>query len=193
MEFRETRLSGVYRLQLDPNVDHRGTFTRTFCRETLENQGLKGHVEQCNVVMNEVRGTLRGIHYHVRPAGEVKMVQCVNGALYEVLVDLRSESETCGEWISMELRGASAEVVYIPKGIGHAYQTLEPNSIVTYFMSEAFRPGTERGIRWNDPHFSIPWPLAEPTLSEKDRSYPDFDLESHRRDDRNADSSGRVT
>jgi dTDP-4-dehydrorhamnose 3,5-epimerase len=180
VKFHETSLPGAYRIELEPHVDPRGSFTRTFCRGTLGARGLEAHVEQCNLVTNEAAGTLRGIHYHLRPAGEIKIVQCVAGAIFDVLVELRPESPSYGKWISVELRGDRREVLYIPKGIGHAYQTLVPGSIVSYFMSEAFVPGSERGYRWDDPLLAIPWPLPDPILSDRDRALPGLDLEIHR-------------
>lgn len=189
MEFVETRLTGAFRILLEPKVDNRGSFTRTFSREQLEERGLAGSLEQCNIVKNELAGTLRGIHYHLRPAGEVKFVQCVRGAVFDVLVDLRPESETYGEWISLELTDARPEILYIPKGMGHAYQTLEPQSTVLYFMTEAFVPGTERGFRWDEPSLGIPWPLPDPILSTRDQALPDLDLVQHRRE--HSSSGGR--
>jgi dTDP-4-dehydrorhamnose 3,5-epimerase len=182
MEFRKTHLEGVYHILLEPRVDLRGSFLRTFSRDGFERQGLNGHIEQCNLVINEPRGTLRGIHYHVRPAGEVKIVQCVRGAVFDVVIDLRPESVSYGEWVSHELTGDRPELLYIPKGMAHAYQTLEPHSTVSYFMSEAFVAGTERGAPWDDAWFSIPWPLSNPVLSERDRAHPPFDSERHRRE-----------
>ncbi|NNC90975.1 MAG: dTDP-4-dehydrorhamnose 3,5-epimerase family protein [Acidimicrobiia bacterium] len=180
MQFVETRLAGAFRILLEPKVDARGSFTRTFSRDELEERGLADSLEQCNTVTNERAGTLRGVHYHLRPAGEVKFVQCVRGAVFDVLVDLRPESETYGEWISLELQETRPEILYIPKGMGHAYQTLEPQSTVLYFMSEAFVAGTERGFRWDDPALGIPWPVADPILSARDQALPDLDLERHR-------------
>ena len=180
VDFVETRFSGVLLIKLDPKVDERGSFTRTFCRGEMEDRGLVGSMEQSNIVTNERTGTLRGIHYHVRPQGEVKIVRCLRGAVFDVLVDLRPESATFGEWMSNELEGARDELLYIPKGIGHAYQTLKPNSTLLYFMSEAFVPGTERGVRWDDPLLEIPWPVSDPILSDRDRSLPELDLTRHR-------------
>lgn len=180
MDFVETGFNGVFRILLKPNVDNRGTFTRTFCRSEMEKRGLVGSLEQCDLVTNQRAGTLRGIHYHLRPQGEVKFVQCVSGSVFDVLVDLRPESDTYGEWLSFELSGTRAEILYVPKGIGHAYQTLEPASTVQYFMSEAFVPGSERGVRWDDSALGIPWPLSDPILSERDHALPYLDLELHR-------------
>jgi dTDP-4-dehydrorhamnose 3,5-epimerase len=106
-------------------------------------------------------------------------------------VDLRPESETFGQWIAIELSAAAAEVLYVPKGFGHAYQTLEPDTVLTYFMSEAFVPGTEQGIRWNDALFAIPWPIVPPILSERDHTLADFDLEQHRRESRLAGAEAK--
>ncbi len=189
MDFQETHLAGVFQVLLDPNVDNRGTFTRVFDRGEMEKRGLGGSLEQCNLVTNQQASTLRGIHYHLRPQGEVKLVQCVSGSVFDVLVDLRPESDTYGEWTSFELAGDRREMLYIPKGIGHAYQTLEPGSNVLYFMSEAFVPGTERGVRWNDPSLAISWPLANPILSDRDRALPDLDLDQHRRQHSTRDGS----
>jgi dTDP-4-dehydrorhamnose 3,5-epimerase len=181
MQFSETELEGVYRIQLAPKVDSRGYFSRTFCRKELRSRGLVAHIEQCNLVRNERKGVLRGIHFHEPPLGEVKIIQCVRGSLFDVLVDLRPESATYGKWISTELRAANPVALYVPKGIGHGYQTLEDETYLTYFMSDTANPSAEQGIRWNDPGLNIDWPIRNPRLSNRDESRADFDFMQYRK------------
>ena len=177
MQFHPTDLKGVYRIELEPHFDKRGFFARTFCRQEFAEHGLEGHIEQCNLVRNQVQGTLRGIHYHVAPLGEIKIVQCVRGAVYDVLVDLRPASSTYGRWVAFELREDRPEMLYVPKGMGHGYQTLESETYLTYFHSERAHPDAEKGITWNHPGLGIPWPLPHPILSDRDRSHPHFELQ----------------
>jgi len=182
MQSISTAIEGVHLIQLAPYEDERGFFSRTYCRQWFDEHGLAHHIEQCNLVRNTARGTLRGIHFHVPPMGEVKIVQCVRGAVYDVVVDLRVESNTYGQWNAVELRDNNPQVLYLPKGVGHGYQTLEPETYVTYFMSESAQPETERGIAWNDTSLQIPWPITQPILSVRDRSHPLFDFDHYFRE-----------
>jgi dTDP-4-dehydrorhamnose 3,5-epimerase len=138
-------------------------------------RGLTADFVQCNESFSARKGTLRGLHYQAAPHGEVKLVRCVRGAIFDVLVDLRPDSSTYTRWFGAELTAANRRLLYIPEGCAHGYLTLEDQSEVEYPVSCAYHPDAERGIRWNDPRFAIAWPDVEPlTLSPKDRQWPDY-------------------
>jgi dTDP-4-dehydrorhamnose 3,5-epimerase len=174
MLFTETRLSGAYIIELERVNDERGFFARAFCRQQFEQHGLNSSVAQCNISYNRKKGTLRGMHYQVAPYGEAKLVTCVAGSIYDVIIDLRAESATNRQWFAVELSASERSMLYIPEGFAHGFQTLEDNTEVFYQMSTFYEPGSARGIRWNDPGFAIPWPKVPRIISDRDKSYPDF-------------------
>ncbi len=174
MIFSETALKGAYLLEPEPVVDRRGSFARVFCRDQFSERGLAGEFVQNSISENLKRGTLRGMHYQVEPAAEVKLVQCVRGALYDVIIDLRPESETYCKWFGVELSAGNRRLLYVPKGFAHGFQTLVDDTAVYYMISEVYAPKYARGVRWNDPAFGIKWPLSEPIIAEKDRLLPDY-------------------
>jgi len=176
MIFTETRLAGVYRIELDARADERGFFARSFCRQEFGARGLRTDIVQSNVSYNERRGTLRGMHFQIAPEAEAKLVRCTQGKLFDVVVDLRPESRTYCEWLGVELGGETARgrMLYVPEGCAHGFQTLEDGTEVFYEMFAAYSAEHARGVRWDDPEFSIAWPLRDPILSEKDRSYRPF-------------------
>ena len=175
MKFLETELKGAYVIELDRREDERGFFARTFCKNIFDEQGLPGEVVQTNISYNARRGTLRGMHYQAAPFAEAKLVQCVQGSLYDVIIDLRSDSETYCQWIGVELSAAKGRMLYVPEGFAHGFQTLEDNTAVYYHMFQYFAPYLARGVRWDDPAFGIKWPLEDPIISEKDRQLPDYE------------------
>lgn len=179
MKFTELRLRGAYIVELEPLRDERGFFARSFCKREFSALSLGTSVAQCNVSVNEKRGTLRGMHFQRPPMEEAKLVRCVRGAIFDVLIDLRPGSPTFGQWLTVELTGENRKAVYIPEGFAHGFQTLENDTEVHYLMFEFYAPGYSGGIRWDDPAFGIRWPLSEPILSEKDRSYPPYRIESN--------------
>ena len=174
MIFRETNLKGVYLIELEKREDDRGFFARSFCREEFAAHGLNPSVAQCNVAFNHKKGTLRGLHYQVAPFEEVKLVRCTRGSLYDVCVDLRPGSPTFKRHFGAVLSSRQHNMVYIPEGFAHGLQTLEDDTEVFYQMSQVFSPESARGVRWNDPAFGIEWPAAVRTMTEKDKTYPDF-------------------
>lgn len=174
MRFIPTELDGAYIIELEPVLDERGFFARTFCEQEFEKNRLTSRFVQCNVVWSEVKGTLRGMHYQVAPYAEVKIVRCTRGAIYDVIIDLRPDSQTRIKWTAVELTSVCNKMLYVPEGFAHGYQTLEPDTEVSYWMSSFYSPDAQRGVRWDDPAFGILWPTPNPILSEKDRSYPDF-------------------
>ena len=178
MIFRETSIPGAYVIEPERNVDERGSFARVWCARDFERQGLNPKLVQSSISTNKLKGTLRGIHYSVPPHAEDKLVRCVRGAIYDVLVDLRPESPAFCTWFALELTADTGAAMYAPLGVGHGFQTMEDGSDVLYQMSEFYDPACARGARWNDRAFGIQWPEAHPILSERDRSYPDFDAGS---------------
>jgi dTDP-4-dehydrorhamnose 3,5-epimerase len=179
MQFTETELTGVFVIDLERREDERGFFARAWCEEEFASHGLDTRVSQCNVSFNERRGTVRGLHYQAPPHAEVKVVRCTRGGIYDVIVDLRPESETFRRWVGVELTAENRRMVYVPEGFAHGYQTLEDRTETYYQVSVPYAPDAERGVRWDDPAFGIDWPeAAERVISEKDRAWPDFAPES---------------
>ena len=174
MIFTETPLAGAFVIALEPRDDDRGFFARAFCRNELAEHGLDSNVVQANLSYNHKRGTLRGMHMQKPPHGEDKMVRCVAGAIWDAIVDLRPDSPTFLQWFGVELSAANRLMLYVPKGFAHGYQTLTDGSEVLYMVTQFYAPGAERGLRWNDPAFGIPWPIEDPILSPKDADAPDF-------------------
>ncbi len=174
MTFHETRLAGVFEIRMQPHVDERGFFARSFCEGEFEQHGLNPAVVQCSVAFNEKKGTLRGIHYQAVPHPETKLVRCTRGAIYDVVVDLRPQSLTFRRWIGVMLSATNRTMLYVPAGCGHGLLTLEDQTEVFYQMSELYYPELSRGVRWNDPAFQIEWPATPSVISERDRTYPDL-------------------
>ena len=172
--FRETSLAGAFVIEPEKREDERGFFARTFCREEFAMRGLNTEVVQCNVSFNKRKGTLRGMHYQVPPFAEAKLIRCTAGAIFDVIIDLRESSETFRRHFAVELCASTGRMLYIPEGFAHGFQTLLDDTEVFYQMSQAYAPQCARGVRWNDPAFGIEWPLAERTMHERDRNYPDF-------------------
>jgi dTDP-4-dehydrorhamnose 3,5-epimerase len=174
MIFTETKLSGLVLIDMERREDDRGFFARSWCRDEFERHTLDTRLVQCNVSFNLRQGTLRGMHYQAEPHPEIKLVRCTMGAIYDVGVDLRPDSPTFRQWVGVELTAENRRALYIPAGFAHGFQTLTANSEVFYQMSEFYYPEAARGVRWNDPAFGIQWPLPDPFLSDRDRTYPDF-------------------
>jgi dTDP-4-dehydrorhamnose 3,5-epimerase len=175
MLWRETKIPGVFEIDLAPQQDERGFFARAWCQKEFEAQRLNTAVVQCNVSFNIRKGTLRGIHYQAPPYGESKVVRCTQGAIYDVVLDLRPYSPTYRDWIAVVLTATNRHMVYIPEGCGHGFLTLQDETEVFYQMSEFYNPESARGVRWNDPAFQIAWPEKVVVISERDRTYPNFE------------------
>jgi dTDP-4-dehydrorhamnose 3,5-epimerase len=172
--FTATPLEGAYVVELKRLEDERGFFARSFCQKEFQAQGLDARLAQCNVSFNAKRGTLRGLHYQAAPHGEAKLVRCTQGAIWDVMVDLRRDSPTFKRWFGAELSASNRRALYIPDGFAHGFQTLVDDAEVLYLMSEFYQPDAARGLRWNDPAFRIEWPLADPVMSERDRAFKPF-------------------
>ena len=177
MIFHKTELRGAFVIDLEKIEDERGFFARAWCMKEFEAQGLTARTVQCNISFNKTRGTTRGMHYQIAPYEETKLVRCMAGSIYDVIIDLRSESETYRRWFGVELTAANRRMLFVPEGFAHGFQTLEDNTEVFYHVSEFYTPKAEQGLRWNDPAFGIEWPTMEGlTISDKDRNWPDYSL-----------------
>jgi dTDP-4-dehydrorhamnose 3,5-epimerase len=175
MIFTKGPLEGAVVIDLEKREDDRGFFARAWCEREFADHELATRLVQCNLAFNEAEGTLRGMHYQVAPYGEVKLVRCTRGAIYDVIIDLRPDSPTFKQWMGVELTAENRRMLYVPEGFAHGYQTLVPETEVFYQVSEFYTPEAEGGVRWNDPAFAIEWPDTEVrTISEKDASWPDF-------------------
>jgi len=174
MIFKETKLKGAYIIELEPLEDERGFFARSFCQRGFIRHGLNPLVVQCNFSYNKRRGTLRGMHYQIAPYEEAKLVSCVRGAIYDVIIDLRLDSSTYCQWFAIELYAENYKMLYVPEGFAHGFQTLEDNTMVFYQMSEFYRPEYARGVRWDDPAFDLEWPIHVKIVSDRDHILPKF-------------------
>lgn len=174
MVFEETRLGGAWLVKIEPRADNRGLFARTFCTDEFIAHGLPASFVQCNVSYNATLGTLRGMHFQREPRPEGKLVRCTGGAIWDVIVDLRKDSPTYCRWQGFELTAENRDALYIPGGFAHGFQTLTPGTEVFYQMTEFYVPELAAGVRWNDPAFGIEWPIPDPVLSDRDRSYEDY-------------------
>lgn len=170
MIFDDTGIAGVYLLKLEPHVDERGFFARSFDASEFSSRGLCTSFPQCSYSYNRKRGTLRGMHYQVAPYEEVKIVTCVKGSIFDVALDIREGSATYGKWVGVELSEANNYMLYIPAGLAHGFQTLADDSMVYYQMGAVYSKEAGRTLGYDDERFDIKWPLAEKILSAKDRS-----------------------
>jgi dTDP-4-dehydrorhamnose 3,5-epimerase len=179
MEFRETPLDGVYQLLLERHEDERGYFARTWCTREFLAMGLPGQCVQASISHNARAGTVRGLHFQWPPSVEAKLVRCEQGAVLDVVLDLRPGSPTYLRHIAVRLDAVKGNALYIPHGCAHGFQVLEDQSRVFYMMSDYFAPELASGVRFNDPAFGIVWPMTVTELSDRDRDCPDFDPAAH--------------
>ncbi|QEH39226.1 dTDP-4-dehydrorhamnose 3,5-epimerase (plasmid) [Aquisphaera giovannonii] len=179
MIFNETPLPGAYVIDLEKRGDDRGFFARAFCEKEFGAHGLATHFVQVNNSLSAQKGTLRGMHYQLAPKAETKVVRCIRGALYDLILDLRKDSPTFGKSFGAELSAENRRVMYVPKGFAHGFITLADDTEAFYFVDEFYAPEAERGVRWNDPKFGLEWPIAPAVLSDKDANQRDFDPAWH--------------
>lgn len=179
MLFHTTPLAGLYVVEQEPRGDARGFFARYFCAREFAGQGLESRFPQINNSFSARAGTLRGLHYQLPPTGEVKVVRCVRGALWDVAVDLRPQSPTFKRWYGTELTAENRRMLYVPHGFAHAFITLTDDVEAIYLTSEYYAPEAERGVRWNDPAIGIEWPVKPVEISDKDRAWPDLSADYH--------------
>ena len=175
MVFTETGLPGAFVVDIEPRVDQRGLFARSWCQDEFGAHGLATRLVQCSLSQSARRHTLRGMHFQAAPHNEAKLVRCTMGAIYDVIIDLRADSPTRGKYFGAELSATNHRALYVPEGFAHGFLTLADESEVFYQMSEFYRPEAARGVRWDDPAFGIVWPARPEVISERDASYQDFD------------------
>lgn len=174
MKFFEQKIKGVMLIEAEPFIDDRGAFRRNFCINEFNDAGIDSVVKQANISENKFAFTLRGFHYQLEPYQEAKTISCLNGRIYDIVVDLRSESPTFMKWVSFEIGGLDRKSIHIPKGCANAFLSLEDKTLLHYYSSEFYSPEYERGIRYNDPAFEFEWPEEIKHISEKDNNHPDF-------------------
>jgi dTDP-4-dehydrorhamnose 3,5-epimerase len=179
VKFKPLPLAGAHLIDLEKRGDDRGFFARFFCTDEFAQQGLATKFVQINTSLTGRKGTLRGMHYQLPPAPEVKVVRCIRGALFDVILDLRPHSPTFGKSFGAELSAENRTMMYVPEGFAHGFLTLEPDTEALYLVTAPYAPAAERGIRFNDPKFGIQWPSAPLEMSDKDRQWPDYDPEYH--------------
>jgi len=176
MIFKETTLQGAFIIELARIEDERGFFARAWCQKEFDAHGLNPLIVQCNISYNKKKGILRGMHYQAAPYEEAKVVSCIRGSIYDVIIDLRRDSATYCQWYAVELSSDNYRMLYVPIGFAHGFQTLEDNTVVFYQMSEFYHPECAQGVKWDDPAFGVKWPIATPIIAAKDRSFKDMEL-----------------
>lgn len=176
MDFKETVLKGAFVIESQRFEDERGFFVQEWSARELAAAGLDAGMVECNRSFNRRAGTLRGMHYQTVPHAQAKLVRCVRGALYDVIIDLRSDSPTFKQWMGIELSGEDTLTLYVPPDFAHGFQTLVDDTEVSYQTSAYYQPDDQRGVRWNDPAFKITWPQTESLIIiARDREFPDFE------------------
>lgn len=179
MKFLSTPLEGARLIELEKRGDDRGFFARLFCEKEFSDAGLVPRFAQVNNSLSGKKGTLRGLHYQHSPSAEVKVVRCIRGALWDAIIDMRENSPTFGKWFGAELTAENRLMMYVPKGFAHAILTLTDDTEALYLVSDFYAPDKERGVRWNDPHFNVQWPIQPADISAKDAAWPDYDPAFH--------------
>ena len=176
MKFTEMSIPGAFIVEPEPIDDERGAFARVWCRDELREHGLTCDLAQISVSTNYKRGTLRGMHWQAPPAQEAKLVSCTKGAIYDVVLDLRPQSPTFLKWKSVTVTAGNRRIIYVPEGVAHGFQTLEPNTDVRYEISTAYDADRSFGFRHDDPAFEITWPYPVAVISERDQNHPSFNM-----------------
>ena len=179
MIFTETPIPGAFLIDLEKRGDDRGFFARALCEKEFAAHQLVTHFVQVNNSLSAQKGTLRGMHYQLTPKAETKLVRCIRGALYDLILDLRPGSSTFGQSFGAELSAENRRMMYVPKGFAHGFITLTDDTEAFYFVDEFYAPECERGVRWNDPKFHLSWPIAPAVISDKDANQRDFDPTWH--------------
>lgn len=174
MKFEALELPDAFLIELEPHVDDRGLFARTWCAEEFAGAGLPARIVQTNLSLTRLRGAIRGLHYQRPPSREGKVVRCLKGGIYDVIVDIRPDSPTFLRHVAAELTPLNRSALYIPPGFAHGFQTLEPETEVWYQMTDRYQPGLSGGLRWDDSALGIEWPMKPTSMNERDATYPDL-------------------
>lgn len=179
MRFEPTSIPGAFVIGIEPHVDERGFFARTWCRDEFAAHGIQAEMAQASLSHNRRAGTLRGLHFTRASSREAKLVRCSAGRVHDVIVDLRPQSPAFLQHIALVLDAREHNALYIPQGVAHGFLTLTNDCDVLYLMTEAYRPELAAGVRYDDPAFGIEWPAPVNVIAERDRDYPDFDALVH--------------
>lgn len=174
MKLQKLEIQGAFIIDIEPYQDDRGFFSRIFCSDEFEKKGLIPKIAQINNSKSIFAKTLRGLHYQLPPFEETKLVRCIQGSLFDVVLDLRPHSPTFGSWCGEILTSENRRMMYVPRGCAHGFMSLVPDTEIIYFVSECYSKEHERGIRYNDPAFNIKWPHEPEIISERDKNHPDF-------------------
>ena len=174
MKFKELDIAGASLIEPELVSDERGNFRRHFCNEEFAAHGIETRVMQGNVSENPHLHTLRGFHYQLAPHAEGKTISCFSGALYDIIVDLRPDSKSFLQWVAVTLDAKDRSSLYIPPGCANAYLTVAPDTVVHYYMSELYTPGSYRGFCYTDPSFNFEWPVKPQVISDRDRNLPHY-------------------
>ena len=175
MIFTKTALTGAYIVEPEKYEDNRGYFARVYCQNEFKSHGIRVNMVQTNISLSRKRGTIRGLHYQVHPYAEVKLIRCMKGSIWDVIIDLRPDSSTYRQSFGIELNPDNSRMLLIPENFAHGYQSLVDRTEVYYQVSQFYTPSAERGIRWNDPAFQIQWPeMNHPIVSQKDNQWPNY-------------------
>ena len=174
-DFLQNQAPGDLHIDLERRSDERGFFARTWCQKEFRDHGLNSNLIQCSISLNSKKGTLRGMHYQTAPFAEAKVVRCTAGSIYDVILDLRRQSPTFKQWFGAELSATNRRSLYVAEGCAHGFVTMADDTEVLYQMSEFYHPESSHGVRWNDPAFQIDWPQDVAIISERDRTYADFE------------------
>jgi dTDP-4-dehydrorhamnose 3,5-epimerase len=175
MKFTSTAIDGAWIIDIDPLADDRGLFARLYDRDAFLAQGIDLPIPEINLAVNAKRGTLRGMHYQTPPHAEGKLVHCIAGAVFDVIVDLRRDSATLGRWLGLNLDAESHRALYAPPGCAHGYISLTDRTKMFYLMSNTYAQDAAHGLRWNDPRVGVAWPIEPTLISDRDRAWPDWD------------------
>jgi len=179
MKFLETPLKGAYTIDIEKQGDERGFFARVFCQNEFNSNGLTTEFKQVNNSFSALKGTIRGMHYQLTPAAEVKVVRCISGSIFDVIIDIRPDSPSFGNWFGEVLSSDNRLMMYVPRGFAHGFMTLADSTEVFYLSSEFYAPELEKGIRYDDLKFNIEWPIKPAEISNKDANWQDYDFEWH--------------
>ncbi len=174
MKYIKNKIKGSFHIQLEKRGDSRGFFSRVFCKSEFNKMRITSKIDQVNLSFSRDKGTVRGMHYQLKPSDEMKLVMCTKGAIFDVIIDLRKKSSSYKKWFGVRLDSKKKNMLLVPEGCAHGFQTLDSNSEVMYLVSKSYNPKLERGLRWNDKKFKIKWPLRVSELSEKDKNWEDF-------------------
>jgi len=170
--FTPTTIAGAYLVDLEPRVDHRGSFARAYCRREFEAAGIPFDIVQCNLAHTDRAGIVRGLHYQDEPVADQKLVRCIVGAVFDALVDMRPESATFGNVFFIRLDAVARQALFVPGGVAHGYQALTDHTEFLYLTDQYYTPGLEKGVRFDDPTIGVPWPLLPREIAERDLAWP---------------------